>query len=281
MSAGRRAACTCVAALFLAAGLAAWEAGVATGQDAQVRVVAPAVWPPDGGTFEVRVEVEGVTDLGAFEFNLAFDPAVLAFEGVEASGFLGSTGRSVGCVDADFFTPQHDIFAFACATLGPEPPGPSGAGVLATAKFHPIGRGPSPLSLSGVKLAGTLGQDIPVSAEGNSIIIGRSAGTPVPTATPVGPPPTATPLPAGHETLGLRPGCNAVASTYPDGTGIQTIVEAVGPAGVLESVWRYGARRWLGHSPRYPGVSDLREAGRLQALFVCVSSPAEFVRPVV
>lgn len=271
----------------LALGLSTWQVRSASGQDVVVRLVAPTVWPPDGGPFEVRVEVEGVEDLGAFEFNLAFDPVVLAFESVEAADFLGSTGRSVDCADADFFTPQLDIFSFGCSTVGAEPPGPSGAGVLATATARPVGRGLSPLALPEVKLTDTRGEEIAVVVEDGSIVIGRSLEPPVPTATPVGgtvgpapASPTATPGP-GLEVLPLPAGCSAVTSTYPDETPIEIIADSVRPTGILGALWEFERDVWWGYSRRFAGASDLSEAGFLDVVFVCVSAPGEFVRPLV
>jgi hypothetical protein len=278
--------------LLLATSLAAQQPASVYGQDAVVRVAAPAAWPPDGGSFEVRVEAEGVTALAAFELKLAFDPSILIYEGVEVGPFLGSTSRSVSCLEPDFFTRQRDIFFFACSTAGPEPLGPSGAGVLATVRFRPGGRGPSPLALSDVKLTNTEGQPVPASVQGSSISIGKSAGTPVPTATPVGTSPepqgltatpaavasTPTPVPPGYEVQPLLPGCNLMIA-FADGAGVEAIATAVAPWGILESLWGFREGAWLGYSPRYPEVSDLAEIDFGQALFICTSAPGQFLRP--
>ena len=248
--------------MAISLGIAAQQVMPVCGQSAVVRVVAPATWPPNGGSFEVRVEVEGVTDLAAFELKLAFDPSFLIYEGVEPGPLLGSTGRSVGCLDPDFFTLQRDIFFFACSTVGPEPLGPSGAGVLATVRFRPGERGPSPLDLSSVKLTNTMGQPVPAKVQGGSIVIATSAGTPVPTATPVGASPgrhgltatpahttsTPTPLPPGYEVQPLLPGCNLVTSTFADDAGVETVAAAVVPSGILRSLWSFQEGVWLGYS---------------------------------
>jgi hypothetical protein len=270
-----------------------------------VRVVAPSIWPPSGGIFEVRIEAEGVTNLAAFEFTLAFDPAVLGFDGVQATDFLGSTGRGpVSCLGGVLQPPQYDIFSFGCATIGADPLGPSVPGVLAIARFHPVGTGPSPLALSHVELADHLGEGPTPTVVQGSITVGTSAATPVPTATPVGgtvtpggptsspgaptatmvpvgPTPTPTPLPPGYEAVGLAAGCNPVASTYPDNTPIQTIADAVGPSGVLTAIWEFEQGIWLGYSPQFPEVSDLTEKDFLAVAFICVNAPADFVRLVV
>ena len=293
MTVRRDVAKTCALVFLAAVALGGWQVRPVSGEDALVRVVAPAAWPPNGGSFEVRVEVEGVTDLAAFELKLAFDPSVLIYEGVEVGPFLGSTGRSVSCLDPDFFTPQRDIFFFACRAEGAEPLGSSGAGVLAEVRFRPGDRGPSPLALSGVKLTNTKGQPVPATVQGSSIVIARSAGTPVPTATPVGTSPgphgltatpagaasTPTPFPPGYEVQPLLPGCNLVTSTYADGAGVETIAAAVAPSGILRSLWGFQEGGWLGYSPRYPEISDLVETAFAQTLFICASAPGEFLRP--
>jgi hypothetical protein len=264
----------CVPAFALVLGFAAWPATPASGQGAVVRVVAPAVWPLDGGNLEVRVEVEGVVDLAAFEFRLGFEPFVVAFEGVEASAFLSSTGRSVDCSGGELYTPQHDLFAFTCSGSNGELPGPSGAGVLATATFRPVDPGPSPLTLTGVKLSDTQGNEIPVVVRQGSVVVDRWAATPVPTA-------TAVPVAPGMERVALVSGCNAVTSTYPSVTPIQTVVGGVVPAADLISAWKFELGAWLAYSPRFVAASDLTDTTFLDFLFICVAAPGSFERPLV
>jgi hypothetical protein len=102
-----------------------------------------------------------------------------------------------------------------------------------------------------------------------------------PTPTPPTALPTMTPLPPGMEAVDLAAGCNPVASTYPGGTPIQTIAGNVGAAGILSSLWEFRAGTWLGYSPQFPEVSNLTELDFLDAVFICVSSPGAFVRPIV
>ena len=273
--------------LVLAVALPAPQAVSVSAPGTVVSVVAPATWAPDGGSFEVRVEVREVAELGAFELKLAFDPVVLAFDAVEAGAFLGSTGRSVGCSKADFFTPQYDIFAFACTTDGQEPPGPSGGGVLATARFHPVGRGPSPMHLSSVSLLDILGREIAASVEHSTVTVGRSAGAPAPIATPAGPrePPSGptlspSPSPPGYEILPLGVGCTSVVSTYPDATPIGQIAGGVSPDGILAALWQFEAGIWQGYSPQFRAVSDLTETGSGDTLFACVTAAGRLLRPL-
>lgn len=278
------AARLCALTIAAALGVMAWQGGAASGEQVVVRVAAPAVWSPDAGSFDVRVEVEGAVDVAAFEFRLSFDPAVVGFEGAEVSSFLGSTGRAVDCSDAEYVTPQFDIISFACSTEGDARPGPSGAGVLASVRFRPVGGGPSPLALPLITLVNTQGETISVVVEDASIIIGRSAGPPVPTPTPVGGTPAAgaaTATPEGYDTLLLVAGCNFTTNTIPGSTDVRTVAAAVSPPGILDSLWRSGPEGWFGFSPRYPGASDLGELEFAQTLFVCVSGPGRFLRPIV
>jgi len=72
-----------------------------------------------------------------------------------------------------------------------------------------------------------------------------------------------------------------VASTYLDHTPIGTIASRVGRAGILTSIWKFNLGAWLGYSPQFPQVSDLTEIDFLDAVFICVNSPGDFVRPIV
>jgi hypothetical protein len=95
---------------------------------------------------------------------------------------------------------------------------------------------------------------------------------------------TATPTTGATESVTLVGGtCNPVASTYPDGTPITTIANAVSPSGILLSIWWFnpGAGAWLGYSPQFPQASDLTAVDRLEAIFICVSSAGSWSRPII
>ncbi|MGB6837603.1 MAG: cohesin domain-containing protein, partial [Dehalococcoidia bacterium] len=85
-----------------------------------------------GSNFEVDVVVANVTNLGAFEFTLAFDPALVEFASISQGPFLGSSGRTVSCMPPLL---AEGSVSFTCVTLGAEPGGASGSGVLAVAQF--------------------------------------------------------------------------------------------------------------------------------------------------
>jgi len=115
------------------------------------------------------------------------------------------------------------------------------------------------------------------------------AGTRTPTAT--GTPPTATPTsltatpitgPTESVTL-VENSCNPVASTYPDGTAIDTIVSAVSPPTILISSWLFDpdTSSWLAYSPQFPQASNLTTVNQLDVIFICVSSAGAWDRPQV
>jgi hypothetical protein len=85
-------------------------------------------------------------------------------------------------------------------------------------------------------------------------------------------------LPAPGAAKQLYPGCNNVSLTFPDGTTSQAVVQAVTPAGAVESMWRHNAaqNRFEGFSPQYPHVSDLLTVNFLDAVWFCmVAGPVQ------
>jgi hypothetical protein len=121
-----------------------------------------------GEEFTVDIVVNNVSELGAYEFEIHFDPIRVGFISVENSTFLGSTGRTVSCV-APLIGPGS--VRFACATLGPSPAGPSGSGVLATLTFSAANVGSSDLPLILANLANISGGEILVTGFGAEVHI--------------------------------------------------------------------------------------------------------------
>ena len=191
-----------------------------------VRIVPPAQTIGFGSTITVAVEVQQVSDLGAYEFHLRFDSSVLAFETVTDDTFLRSTGRIPLCVPVDSEDLQASIVSYACGSFGAEGTGPSGSGVLARVTFTTSCLGASDLDfvplvgldllpppgadffVEPVSLRNTLAdlavQDIPTRTEDGSVTVtgGLPCPTPTPTSTPLAtstPAPTATPAATATE----------------------------------------------------------------------------------
>jgi len=109
--------------------------------------------PLTGGTLHVDVVVEDVTHLGAFQFDLVYDPAIVTATSVALGPFLGSTGCAVMEVG-----PSIDNVAgrltYGGLVLG-ACTGSSGNGVVATVTFEPMALGESDLTLENAQLVNT------------------------------------------------------------------------------------------------------------------------------
>lgn len=138
--------------------------------------------------------------LGAYEFELHFNPGVLRVAGAEPSDFAGSTGRNFQCIERNT-TPGE--YALGCFSLG-SARGPQGSGRLATITLVPLANGLTPLALE-AGLGGPLGDEIPVEASGTVVLVsGASTEAPTP-----GPNPTPGP--------GAGPGGNGEPSVIGNG----------------------------------------------------------------
>jgi hypothetical protein len=91
-------------------------------------------------------------------------------------------------------------------------------------------------------------------------------------------------LPPPGAVLQLYPGCNNVGLTFGDGTASGAVLDAVSPAGSVETMWRHDAaqQRWEGFSPAAPEASDLLTVNFLDAMWLCLvgSSPTATPTPI-
>jgi len=137
----------------------------------------PVIWidPPkkiaqlSGGNFTVDVAIANVTDLGSFQFTLAFSPNIVHAEGAELGVFLGRTGRNTIPVGPEIDN-QMGTISFGAASFG-ESAGPDGSGVLATIAFSPHATGISNLHLQGVKVTDTVPETIPVDLQDGQVTV--------------------------------------------------------------------------------------------------------------
>lgn len=123
-----------------------------------------------GDVFSVTVQVNRVTDLGSFEFRLAFDPAIIQAQGAELGDFLGSTGRQVTAVGPTIDNTAGAL-TYGAFSLGEEQ-GPSGSGMLAIITFTAVFSGESPLDLSDVRLVNTRAELIDARTQGARVAVG-------------------------------------------------------------------------------------------------------------
>lgn len=84
--------------------------------------------------FSTTVEIFQVQNLGGFELDIDFNPALLQCNSVTLETFLGSTGRTVFPLTNNINN-TNGLIEFAATTMGPNPPGPNGDGVLLTIEW--------------------------------------------------------------------------------------------------------------------------------------------------
>ncbi|MCJ7491847.1 MAG: cohesin domain-containing protein, partial [Dehalococcoidia bacterium] len=127
-----------------------------------------------GQQFTVDVMAQNISNLGAYEFTLRFNPNVINYESVANGDFLGSTGRSVFCP-----APIADgwILRFGCVTTGVGIPGASGSGQLAQVFFQAAAPGAIRLDLSAVALADPLGVTINAAIASGSVTVLATGAT--------------------------------------------------------------------------------------------------------
>jgi hypothetical protein len=131
------------------------------------------------GAFEVSVVVTDVVDLGAFEFDLVYDPDVVLVEDVQLDGFLGRTGRTTysGTDDSYRLDGRFSFWAYTTPP-GSDPgrDGPSGSGVLVTTFLSPIDDGTTPLELEDVLVFDTDGVEIGTELHDGTIFVEECVG---------------------------------------------------------------------------------------------------------
>jgi hypothetical protein len=101
---------------------------------------------PVGASFTVDVTVDSVFDLYAIQFDLTYDPAVIAANSVTEGDFLLLAGATV--FDGGTIDNTDGNISLIFDTLSSAISGSSGTGVLATFSFTALGGGDSPLQLA-------------------------------------------------------------------------------------------------------------------------------------
>src|SRR6185295_11006429 len=92
-----------------------------------------------GVTFDAKIDIAGVADLYAFEFDLAFNPTVVRAVSVSEGPFLSNAGVTLflpGTIDN-----LAGTVAFTSSTLIGAIPGATGSGTLAALRFSTLAPG--------------------------------------------------------------------------------------------------------------------------------------------
>lgn len=200
-----------------------------------------------GADFNIAVRIENVEDLGFYQFDVTFDPAVLQVKEVALGDFLASTGRSASGV-GPLIDNQAGSMTYGGFSFGAQQ-GPNGDGVLAEVTFTGAADGVSTVRLGNVKVMDTDNVGLPAVPVGEAVVtIGNPA--PIPnTATPTpssgSTPPagsTATPaLPAGSPTSQPTVAPGATSTVPATAQPILTVTPGVTPtAGVAPTLTATG-----------------------------------------
>jgi hypothetical protein len=165
------------------------------GSGADVCVKPPSLDVSAGQGFSLDIVADDVSNLGSYSIILTFDPLLISYSSISNGPFLSSSGREVNCFDP---VVGSGSVSYTCVTLGTTPPGPNGAGILATISFTAQSGGSTTLSLQGTSLADIEGSQIPSTPHSGQVTVFPGlVPTPTPTqVTTATPTPTATPATA-------------------------------------------------------------------------------------
>ena len=122
-----------------------------------------------GPALDVPVNISGVSDLYAFQFDLSYDPSIIHVTSLSEGAFLpagGSTFFLPGSIDNALGTLSMTADSLAGAI-----PGLSGSGQLAVVRFAVLASGISPLTLSSITLLDSNLNDIPFSVSNGQVIV--------------------------------------------------------------------------------------------------------------
>ena len=157
-------------------------------------------------TFVIQVVIEEANDLGAFQFNLTYDPSIVQVTEATLGDFLESTGNFAVAIGHEVNNAEGRV-TLGAISFG-SAAGPSGTGVLATITCIAQGEGSTALGLQEVQVLDTAASVQWVTVKDGQVVV-RSVEAPTPTvtATPASaatatpaPPPTVTSAPAATAT---------------------------------------------------------------------------------
>ena len=150
---------------------------VALAQGGATVTLQPPVAVEGADTMTTEVTVAGVEGLLGFQFDVNFDPAVLAIDSIDLGPFLASTGRAPQPLGPDDQDAANGVVVFGGFTLGTaDVPGASGDGVLATITWRALQGGETAANLSSIQLAGAGAQPLAVDPASETPVTFQSAG---------------------------------------------------------------------------------------------------------
>ena len=134
------------------------------------RVIGPSSPVQVGDQFVVTVQIEGATNLGAFEFEFGANPAIATttVADIHLGTFLGSTGRTTGELRLASSPSAPARPLFGAYSYGAQT-GPSGTGQLATIVMQATGPGTSSLDVVQLKVTDVSGVEVPATSISSAV----------------------------------------------------------------------------------------------------------------
>jgi hypothetical protein len=124
-----------------------------------------------GETFTVDIFVDPDTDIKGMQFNLSFDPLLLAANGVTEGNLLSQGGALTYFMSGVIDNVAGTITGVAGAIMGANLT-VSSPGTFATISFNATAAGNSTLHLSNVIVGNASGQSVPITVTDGEVIIG-------------------------------------------------------------------------------------------------------------
>jgi hypothetical protein len=156
--------------------LLTWPGNAAAGPAALE--VSPSSLTTSLSTFSLDITVTGVSDLYAFQFDLGFDPTIVAVTSESEGSFLASGGPTLfipGVIDNVGGT----ISSTADTLLGPIP-GVSGSGNLAVIDFQVLSPGTSTINLFNAQMLDSNLNGLSFTTNNGSVTVSQVAEVPEP-----------------------------------------------------------------------------------------------------
>lgn len=121
----------------------------------------------------VEIVIENGANVGAFQMDLIYNPAILSVLEATSGPFLGSTGRTV--MPLSSIDNTAGLATFGANTIGSQP-GANGNGVLFIVKLQAKARGTTALALQGLLLLKPSGELLPASSQDGQAVVGNCFG---------------------------------------------------------------------------------------------------------
>lgn len=248
----------------------------ATAQQATLSILdVPGSVSAGGGSFQVRVWADGVTNLGAYEWQIVYNSSVIELTAPPESAitngdFLGRSGRTVLCTPP-ILPPSQGLepgnVRYSCGTTTAlTVPGPNGSGLLSTISFVPVASGDVSIEFVCGALADPNGD--PIGPNNVSACSTSITPTPGPSPTPTPTVPGGTPQPTATTPAGQTPAptaTSALPTATPVPQGPTPTPEPTPPPESAETVSLFSGCN--------PVVSTYRDGTTVQTLANAIAPP--------